>query len=250
MDTGLQGRVVLVTGASGAIGSAIARHFAAEGATVALTYRANRERAEDLAREVRDRGGSAAVFALDQAVEADRNRLVGDVMREVGAPAVVIANAVEWPSSGPETSVLAAAVDANLVGPVAIVDALLEPMRERRFGRIVFVSTDLVGQPMAGPVGYVAAKAGLEAAARVLAVREAAHGILTNVVRPGFTLTEPARTNPDLAEPIRAERSRTPTDRLCTPDDVASAVVYLGSSANSHVNGQVISVAGGRELVR
>ena len=100
------------------------------------------------------------------------------------------------------------------------------------------------------PVGYVAAKAGLEAAARVLAIREAPHGILTNTVRPGFTLTEPARTNPDLVEAIHADSARTPTGHLCTPDDVASAVLYLGSSANSHVNGQVVSVAGGRELAR
>jgi 3-oxoacyl-[acyl-carrier protein] reductase len=250
MDTGLQGHVVLVTGASGAIGSAIAHHFAAEGATVALTYRADRQRADDLARELGDRGGSSAVFHLDQAVEAARARMVGEVLRSVGAPRVVVANAVRWPSFGPETSVLADSIDANLVGPVAVVDAFLEPMRERGFGRIVFVSTDLVGQPMPGPVGYVAAKAGLEAATRVLAVREAAHGILTNVVRPGFTLTEPARAEPELEEAIRVESSRTPTGRLCTPDDVASTVVYLGSSANSHVNGQIISVAGGRELVR
>jgi 3-oxoacyl-[acyl-carrier protein] reductase len=248
MDTHLQHDVVLVTGASGAIGSAIARRFAAEGTTVALTYRANRARAEELAREVRDGGGSAAAFPLDQAVDTDRARLVDAVTRTL--PAVVVANAVQWPSVGPETSSLGDAVDANLVGPVATVDAFLEPMRERHFGRIVFLSTDLVGQPMPGPVGYVAAKAGLEAAARVLAIREAAHGILTNTVRPGFTLTEPARTNPDLAEAIHVESSRTPTGHLSTPDDVASAVLYLGSSANSHVNGQVVSVAGGRELAR
>lgn len=123
-------------------------------------------------------------------------------------------------------------------------------MRSLRWGRIVVVSTDIVEQPMAGPLAYAAAKGALEtAAARVLAVREASHGILTNVVRPGFTLTDRALT-PALRPAAIEEAARTPTRRICTPEDVASAVTYLGSAANDHINGQVLSVAGGRELVR
>lgn len=112
-------------------------------------------------------------------------------------------------------------------------------------------ATDIVEQPMAGPLAYAVAKGALETAARVLAVREARHGILTNVVRPGFTLTERARTSALLGPAaVEREAAHTPTGRICTPHDVACAVTYVGSTANGHINGQVLSVAGGRELVR
>lgn len=90
-----------------------------------------------------------------------------------------------------------------------------------------------------------------EAAARVFALREAPHGVLTNVVRPGFTLTDRALTFPGFGqEVVDAESEKTPTRRICTPEDIASVIAYLGSGANSHVNGEVVSVAGGRHLTR
>jgi NAD(P)-dependent dehydrogenase (short-subunit alcohol dehydrogenase family) len=77
------------------------------------------------------------------------------------------------------------------------------------------------------------------------------HGILTNVVRPGFTLTERALTFPGFGQAvIDAESEKTPTRRVRTPEDVASAIVYLASGANTHINGETISVAGGRHLTR
>ena len=123
-------------------------------------------------------------------------------------------------------------------------------MRAANWGRIVVVSTDIVEQPMAGPLAYATAKGALETAARVLAVREARHGILTNVVRPGFTLTQRALTSASLGPAAVEEAAHTPTGRICTPDEIASAVTYLGSAANGHVNGQALSIAGGRELIR
>jgi 3-oxoacyl-[acyl-carrier protein] reductase len=80
-----------------------------------------------------------------------------------------------------------------------------------------------------------------------LAVREAGHGVLTNVVRPGFTLSDRTRA---MAGAVESESAQTPTGRICTPEDVADVVVFLGSGAHSHVNGEAISVAGGRELTR
>ena len=104
---------------------------------------------------------------------------------------------------------------------------------------------------MAGPLAYATAKGALETAARVLAVREARHGILTNIVRPGFTLTDRALNAPFLGpEAVAQESAKTPTGRICTPDDIATAITYLASAANGHVNGQTLSLAGGRELVR
>src|SRR4051794_19103801 len=200
METGLRGRTVVVTGATGGLGGAIAHAFATEGAAVALTFHRNQRRAAELAEEVRSTGGRAAVVRFDQSGADAGPRLIADVETQLGAADVIIANAVEWPTNGSEITALRASLTANLVGPLALIDAALGAMRERAFGRIVFVSTDIVEQPMIGPLAYATAKGGLETAARVLAVREARHGVLTNVVHPGFTLTERARTDPRFGE--------------------------------------------------
>ncbi len=132
-----------------------------------------------------------------------------------------------------------------------MIDAVLPGMRDAGWGRLVLISSDVVDQPMPAAVAYPAAKGALETAAKVLAVREAQHGILTNVVRPGFTLTERVLNTPGFGQGVvDAEAAKTPTGRICTPEDVASAVAYLGSAANGHVNGEVLSVAGGRHLTR
>jgi NAD(P)-dependent dehydrogenase (short-subunit alcohol dehydrogenase family) len=178
--------------------------------------------------------------------------VVEQVTTRLGPISVLIANAVQWPAfDADEIDGLTTALAVNAVGPMALIDAALPAMRAAGWGRIVAVSTDIVAQPMPGPLGYATAKGALEAAARVLAVREARHGILTNVVRPGFTLTDKALNAPFLGqEAVAAESQKTPTGRICTPEDIASAITYLASAANGHVNGQVLSLAGGRELVR
>nr|WP_199565591.1 SDR family oxidoreductase [Spongiactinospora rosea] len=115
----------------------------------------------------------------------------------------------------------------------------------------MLISSDVVDQPVPVSAGYPAGKSAIEAAARVFALREARHGILTNVVRPGFTLTERALTHPGLGQKlVDAEAERTPTGRICTPQDVADLTTYLGSDANGHVNGEIIAVAGSRHLTR
>ncbi|WP_281178571.1 SDR family NAD(P)-dependent oxidoreductase [Streptosporangium amethystogenes] len=139
----------------------------------------------------------------------------------------------------------------NAAGTLTMIDAVLPGMRDAGWGRLVLISSDVVDQPMPAAVAYPAAKGALETAAKVLAVREAQHGILTNVVRPGFTLTERVLNTPGFGQGVvDAEAAKTPTGRICTPEDVASAVAYLGSAANGHVNGEVLSVAGGRHLTR
>jgi 3-oxoacyl-[acyl-carrier protein] reductase len=248
MDTGLHGRTALVTGASGAIGGAIARRLAAEGAAVALAWHTNERAATDLVAAITGQGGKAHAVRLDQRDPASARKALEDA----GPVTILVANAVQWPSfDADEISGLTASLAANVAGPAALIDAALPAMRAAGWGRVVIVSTDIVEQPMAGPLAYPAAKGAMETAARVLAVREARHGILTNVVRPGFTLTDRALTAPFLGpKAVADESAKTPTGRICTPDDVASAVTYLASAANGHVNGQVLSVAGGRELVR
>jgi NAD(P)-dependent dehydrogenase (short-subunit alcohol dehydrogenase family) len=248
MDLGLNGRVALVTGASGAIGSAVAQALGAEGAWVAAGWHGN----EAGARQAVDAVTRAMTVRMDQRDRLSPEAVIAEVSAALGPVAVLVANAVAWPERGPDSwDSLLDGFTANVVGTLALIEAALPGMRAAGFGRIVVISSDVVEQPLPAGVVYPAAKGALETAARVLAAREARHGILTNVVRPGFTLTERALTTPGFGQAVvDAEAARTPTGRIGTPRDVASAVAYLGSAANGHVNGEVLSVAGGRHLTR
>jgi 3-oxoacyl-[acyl-carrier protein] reductase len=244
MDLGLQGRVALVTGASGDIGGAIARALGTEGARVAAGWHSN----EAGARQIKD----ALLVRVEHRDPTSAAETIAAVRAELGPVEVLVANAVSWPQRAPDTwDTLVDGLTANVVGTLALIEAALPQMREAGWGRVVLISSDVVEQPMPAGTVYPAAKGALETAARVLAAREARHGILTNVVRPGFTLTERALTTPGFGRAVvDAEAARTPTGRICTPEDVASAVAYLASAANGHVNGEVLSVAGGRHLTR
>jgi NAD(P)-dependent dehydrogenase (short-subunit alcohol dehydrogenase family) len=240
MDLGLDGRVALVTGASGDIGGAIARAFEEEGALVAAGFHANKVKTGFPVRvDLRDHHSPEAA--------------VTEVAEALGPVSVLVANAVAWPERAPADTweTLLDGLTANVVGTMALVEAVLPGMRARGWGRIVLISSDVVEQPLPAAVAYPAAKGALETAARVLAAREALHGILTNVVRPGFTLTDRALTTPGFGRAVvDAEGAKTPTGRICTPAEVAAAVAFLGSAANGHINGEVVSLAGGRHLTR
>jgi 3-oxoacyl-[acyl-carrier protein] reductase len=251
MDFRLENRVVLVTGGSGDIGAATAATFAQEGAKVVVSWHTRPERADEVVAAIRKSGGSALGVQLDQGDPESINRAVATVERALGEVDVLVGNAVSWPDREQSWDSLVHGLTVNVAGTVMLTEAVLTGMRARRWGRVVLVSSDVVDQPMPAAAGYPAGKAAIEAAARVFALREAPHGVLTNVVRPGFTLTDRALTFPGFGQKVvDAESEKTPTRRICTPEDVASVIAYLGSGANDHVNGEIVSVAGGRHLTR
>ncbi len=251
MDTGLSQRVALVSGGSRGIGRAIAMSLSREGARVVVTWLRNQQGAEATVAEILALGGEAISVQLDQRDPESVGRAVRATEAEFGPIEVLIANAVAWPQrSAIESDSLATSMNENVVGTYRLVESVLPGMRSAHWGRIVIISSDIVAQPTRGDVAYAAAKGALESIAHVLSVREARHGIFTNIVRPGFTLTEKAGEIPSLSEVARREADSTPTGRVSVAADVATAVAYLASSANTHVNGQTLSIAGGRELQR
>jgi 3-oxoacyl-[acyl-carrier protein] reductase len=243
--------VAVVIGGSGAIGSEISARLAAAGVRVAVGWHRRETAASELVDCIRSHGGEALAVQLDQADHLQSARALSQVETELGVVQIVVAAAVEWPTLETSWDRLVSDLVTNLAGPIACIEQVLPGMRRAGWGRVVTISTDLVDQPMPATVAYTAAKGGLEAATRVWALREARHGVLCNVVRPGFTLTDKVLDTPALGQSaIDAEAARTPTSRICTPTDVATAVEFLATDANTHINGQTLSIGGGRELSR
>lgn len=247
MDLGLNGRTVIVTGATGGIGRHIARGFAAEGARVVLTYHSGKEAAERLAGEL---DAVAVRYALDEPDSAAD--LVREVRERTGRIDVLVNNAVQWGgealSEGPFESLAEegwlAVVRPNIEGAIRLTRAVAPAMRERRFGRLVHISSSIATDGMAGGEYYGAAKAALHGFSRSVAFNLGRDGdILSNVVMPGLTRTD---TNGHIVDAAgEAYAAFSPLGRLLDAAEVAGTVVYLGSAANTGVNGQVVAVTGG-----
>jgi NAD(P)-dependent dehydrogenase (short-subunit alcohol dehydrogenase family) len=252
MDTQLLGRAVLVTGGSSGIGRAAAIAYGREGARVALTYRSDLDAAKRIAAEVDAAGGEGLCVPLDLSEPESIDSAVEQVVARLDGLDVLVANAVRWPYDAQE--VLAEsdpitwerAMRANLEGTVRTVRAAWRALAASGTGRVVLVSTGVTRTGMAGSSAYATAKAGLEGLASALKWEGAETGILINTVAPGFTVTE--RNMATFGDEVRETvRGRTPSGRLSSPDDVASAIVHLGSPANGNITGVYLPVAGGTD---
>jgi 3-oxoacyl-[acyl-carrier protein] reductase len=250
MDLGLRGRTVIVTGASGGLGRRIARGFAAEGADLVLTYHHAQDEASQLAKEL---GGRTLVarFELEDADTAPA--LVEAALAWTGRIDVLVNNAVHWGPTGqsserpfeavPEADWLRV-LRANTEGALRLSRAVAPAMRERRWGRMVHISSNIATDGMAGAEYYATAKAALHGFSRSAAFSLGGDGdILSNVVMAGLTRTE---TNTAITQADgHLYSALAPIGRLLDADEVAGPVVYLASGANTGITGQVISVTGG-----
>jgi 3-oxoacyl-[acyl-carrier protein] reductase len=253
MDCGLVGKTVLITGGSSGIGKATAELFGREpGVRVAVSYRNDRQGALDTVSLIEGQGGSAMAVQMDLGSQAGIVQAVREVEKRFGGIDVLINNAVQWPTErfpfeqGP-VSAWESFLSVNLSGVVKLCQAVIPCMKERRWGRIVLLSSDLAVDSMKGSGRYSTLKAALFGLAANLVVELSPFDILTNVVLPSWTLTERAKT----AFPKSFQDAAVaafPTGRITTPGDVASLLLYLGSAANGHVNGQHIKVTGGSSL--
>jgi 3-oxoacyl-[acyl-carrier protein] reductase len=243
MDAGtaLTGRIALVTGASGGIGQALARRLAAEGTALALGYRSNAQAAEELAAEIVAKGGRAVAIEADLGTRAGPAALVDASEAALGPVDVLVANAglgrtqsLEEVSSDDFDEVIA----VNLRAPFLLAQRILPGMRERSFGRILFMSS--VAAFTGGIVGphYAASKAGLHGLTHFLAARVAADGVTVNALAPA--LISETGLLPGDPEQLR---ELVPVRRLGRPSEVADLALAL--LRNPYLTNQVISLDGG-----
>jgi 3-oxoacyl-[acyl-carrier protein] reductase len=252
MESGLAGKRVLVTGASGGIGSACARAFAAEGARVFVHYHKGRERGEQVAAEI----GGAPVFGADLTREDEVDALFESAVAELGGLDVCAAVAGRWPEDDVPVWELPlerweATLRENLTATFLTARGFLREVERNGHGSLVLVGSTagLFGE--AGHADYAAAKSaligGLLLSLKNEIVRVAPRGRV-NAVAPGWTESPMTRTT--LTDPGLVQRvTRTmPLRKVAQPEDVARQVVVLASDELSgHVTGQVVVVAGGME---
>ena len=239
----LDGKRALVTGASGTLGEAIARHLAGQGARVLLHGRSRPEALEALAQSIGAAGGSAEPWTFDIADEA-ASRAACERMLEAGAVQIVVHNAgihddAVFAGMGPER--WHRVIDVSLHGFYNVTQPLLLPMLRTRWGRVISVSSVAAIAGNRGQVNYAAAKAGLHGATRALSLEVASRGVTVNCVAPGIIESPMAEAAFDRELIDRL----VPARRAGTPDEVAALIAFLAGPQAGYITGQVISINGG-----
>ncbi len=249
---GLNGKVVVVTGGGGGIGSATCRRFAEEGARVVVAD-LGAEAAAGVVDAIRAAGGEAAAMVVDLTDYDATAAAVARVEAEFG-PIDILVNNVGWdifvPFLKSEPDFWAKIIDINLRAVLNVTKPVLASMVARGVaGRVVSIGSDAGRGGSSGESVYAACKAGVIAFSKTLAREHARHGITFNVVCPGVTETGMLENFMAAAgdkEKLRAAFTKAvPLGRLGRPDDLPGAILFLSSDDAAFITGQVISVSGG-----
>jgi 3-oxoacyl-[acyl-carrier protein] reductase len=236
----LTNRVALVTGGSRGIGAAIALAFARAGADVAVNYRERADAAKAVSAEMTGAGRKAIVVQADVSVASDVTRMVAEVERSLGAIDILVNNAaMARPRSFEEIAEQEwdEILKVNLKSAFLVTKAVIAGMRQRRWGRIINLSS--VAAQTGGAVGahYAASKAGLIGLTHSCAASFVREGITVNAIAPALIETEMVTSNSN------ARPDLIPMGHFGRVDDVASIAIMLAT--NEYITGQTISVNGG-----
>lgn len=239
-------RVAVVTGASRGIGKAIGNSLARDGFLTYLTYRADAERAEAAAEEIRARGFPAQAVKADVTSHAEIQALCDRLEKEHDGADVLVNNAAQLKNGlfalMPEAN-WDAVIDTALGGTFRMTKGVIRGMLRRRWGRIVNISSLAAFSAAAGQTNYAAAKGALVAFTRSLSAEVGPFGVTVNSIAPGFVDTEmiefmSAETRADFTK-------RIPMQRFGTPEDISPLVSFLCTDGASYLTGQTIRVDGG-----
>ena len=243
MSKPLHGKRALVTGASGALGSAMARRLAADGASVLLHGHSRPDALQALADEITAAGGTAECCLFDLCDDSATAAAVAQML-QAGAVQIIVNNAgihddAVFPGMKPEQ--WHRVIDLSLHGFFRVTQPLVLPMLRTRWGRIINVSSVAALAGNRGQVNYAAAKGALNSATKALALEVASRGVTVNAIAPGI-IESPMAASAFDAETIKR---LVPAQRAGTAQEVAALAGFLASAEAGYITGQVISVNGG-----
>jgi 3-oxoacyl-[acyl-carrier protein] reductase len=239
-------RTVIVTGASKGIGAALARRLAADGFQTVVNYASSAVEAQEVVATIEAAGGRAKAVGANIADPAAMRALFDQAEAEFGPVDVLVNNAGIL-----KVSLLAEVADEDYQRQIAVnLTGTFNGMREgarrvRDGGRIINLSTSIIGNYLPAYGVYVATKAAVEAMTHVLAKELGARGVTVNAVAPGPVATELFLTGKS-EELIQRLTNDIPLGRLGQPDDIARIVSFLASPESGWINGQIIKANGGR----
>jgi NAD(P)-dependent dehydrogenase (short-subunit alcohol dehydrogenase family) len=262
-EISLDGRCVLLTGASRGIGRCAAVLLSRAGARVAIHYHRSESAARETLAECRaafaDRGTAGegpAIFRGDMSHPEEIRSLVHRVQKEMGGIHILVNNAGIYrdnPFDEPDwnrwTQEWRRMIDVNLMGPAHAIWCVLPEMKRRRDGRIINIASRAAFRGEVNGPDYGATKAALVNLTRSLARAMGPHGIVASCIAPGWVETEMAKATLDQDPALRESATReVPLGRIATPEDVAGAILYLASPLGAYLNGVCIPVNGGSFL--
>lgn len=242
----LTGKIAVVTGAARGIGRAIALALAEEGAEVVINYHHSEESSLAVKEEIEARGGKAAVMQCDVSDYESCERFVSAVAEMYGRIDIWVNNAgitKDQLLMRMSEEAFDEVIETNLKGTFQCMRFVSRVMVKQRCGRIINLSSVVGIAGNAGQVNYAASKAGVIGMTKSAAKELAGRGITVNAVAPGFIETEMTSV---LSEKVQEQaKNQIPLGHFGTPEDVASAVVFLASEQAKYITGQVLQVDGG-----
>ena len=249
MPFDLSGCVALVTGSSRGIGRAIARILGENGAAVAVHGRQDSDELEAARVEVGSLAPQAISITGDLADSDNARHIVDSVVQQLNRLDVLVNNAgfvVPCTADEMDEATWDAVMAVNLRSAFFCAQAAARHMRKHRFGRIVNISSQGAEVAIPGYLHYGVSKAGLNVMTRYLATEWAHHGITVNTVSPAFVRTElTAAVFAQLPDLYEDQLARVPKRRMCEPEEVAAAVLYLASREADFTTGEILHVDGG-----
>ncbi len=243
----LTGKKALVTGASGGLGSAIARALYAQGASVALSG-TKVDALEKLKSELGDRAFVTPANLSDPAAPA---ALITEAEKALGGGIDILVNNAGLTRDGLSMRMKdedwQAVIDVNLTATFKLCRAAIKGMMGRRFGRIINISSVVGVTGNAGQANYAASKAGMIGLSKSLAQEVASRGITINCIAPGFIVSNMTDVLPDSVK--EKVLGAIPTGKMGTGEDIAAGVVYLASNEAAYITGQTLHINGGMAMI-
>ena len=243
----LEGKVVIVTGASRGIGEAIAERLAGQGAHIAFTYVSSDEKAKALEAKLQALGIKAKAYKSNAGIYADCEAMVNDVVKEFGTVDVCVNNA----GISKDNLLLRMTPDqwddvmqVNLKSVFNMTKQVIRPMMKAKKGSIINMSSIIGLRGNAGQSSYAASKAGIIGFTKSIALELGSRNVRCNAIAPGFVETDMTHYLKE-GEAAKAFLNKIPLGRFGKGEEIADTTLFLASDLSSYITGQVISVCGG-----